>query len=86
MRALDKRILPSLFGCLLVVPAMAVSAAAPKFNYGEALQKAILFYEAQRSGPVPAWNRLDWKGPSALQDGKDAGLDLTGAGTMPGIT
>jgi hypothetical protein len=53
-------------------------SAAGAFDYGEALQKSILFYEAQRSGPVPAWNRLDWKGPSALDDGKDAGLDLSG--------
>src|SRR6185369_14944239 len=56
----------------------ASAGGAGKFNYGEALQKAVLFYEAQRSGPVPAWNRLDWKGPSGLQDGKDAGLDLSG--------
>ncbi len=51
---------------------------AATFNYAEALQKSILFYEAQRSGPVPAWNRLDWKGPSALTDGQDVGLDLSG--------
>lgn len=56
----------------------APSWAAGTFNYAEALQKAVLFYEAQHSGPKPAWNRLEWKGPSALQDGKDASLDLTG--------
>lgn len=56
----------------------AVPAAAGNFNYAEALQKSVLFYEAQHSGPLAAWNRLDWKGPSALQDGKDAGVDLTG--------
>ncbi len=68
--------------CLFRLAAMgfllAIPTAAATFDYGEALQKAILFYEAQRSGPVPAWNRLNWKGPSALQDGSDAGLDLTG--------
>jgi endoglucanase len=69
-------ILSAIVGIGLMIPGAAEAAA--KFNYGEALQKAILFYEAQRSGPVPAWNRLDWKGPSGLQDGKDAGLDLTG--------
>ena len=32
--------------------------AAPAFNYAEALQKAIWFYEAQQSGPKPAWSRV----------------------------
>ena len=68
---------PAGFLAAAVLAAGAMSAHAA-FNYAEALQKSILFYEAQRSGPVPAWNRLDWKGPSALEDGKDAGLDLTG--------
>ena len=35
---------------LAVVPAPAAQAAAPAFNYGEALQKSIWFYEAQQSG------------------------------------
>jgi hypothetical protein len=64
-------------GWVALLP-IGVASAAPKFNYAEALQKSILFYEAQRSGPVPAWNRLDWKGPSALEDGKDVGVDLSG--------
>ncbi|MBO0722292.1 MAG: glycoside hydrolase family 9 protein, partial [Blastocatellia bacterium] len=50
----------------------------PKFNYGEALQKAIFFYEAQLSGPKPSWNRVSWRGDSALTDGQDVGHDLTG--------
>ncbi|MBB5138802.1 endoglucanase [Thermocatellispora tengchongensis] len=53
-------------------------AAAPAFNYGEALQKSIWFYEAQQSGKLPSWNRVSWRGDSALDDGKDVGLDLTG--------
>jgi endoglucanase len=48
------------------------------YNYGEALQKALYFYECQQSGPLPAWNRVKWRGPSCLNDGKDAGLDLSG--------
>jgi hypothetical protein len=53
-------------------------AAAATFNYGEALQKSLLFYEAQVSGRKPAWNRVNWRGDSAMRDGADAGLDLTG--------
>ncbi len=48
------------------------------FNYGEALQKSILFYEAQRSGKLPTTNRVSWRGDSALNDGADVGRDLTG--------
>jgi len=54
------------------------AAAAPPFNYGEALQKSLLFYEAQQSGPLPQWNRVSWRADSALDDGADVGLDLTG--------
>ncbi|MGW2216475.1 glycoside hydrolase family 9 protein [Nonomuraea sp. NPDC001684] len=67
----------------LVLPLLAgvgpvAHAAAPAFSYGEALQKSLWFYEAQQSGDLPAWNRVSWRGDSGLNDGKDAGLDLTG--------
>ncbi|RCU50421.1 glycosyl hydrolase family 5 [Corallincola holothuriorum] len=47
-------------------------------NYGEALQKSIYFYEAQQSGAIPSWNRNEWRGDSAMQDGHDNNVDLTG--------
>ena len=50
----------------------------PSPSYGEVLQKSLLFYEAQRSGDLPADNRIAWRGDSALGDGADVGLDLTG--------
>lgn len=31
------------------------------FNYGEALQKAITFYEAQRAGDLPTNGRIPWR-------------------------
>ena len=46
--------------------------------YGEALQKSLLFYEAQRSGALPDDNRIAWRGDSALSDGADVGVDLGG--------
>lgn len=52
--------------------------AAPKYNYAEALQKSVLFYEAQQSGKLPTWNRVSWRGDSRLSDGSDVGHDLTG--------
>ena len=49
-----------------------------EYNYGEALQKSIMFYDLQRSGDLPDGFRCNWRGDSCLNDGKDAGLDLTG--------
>ncbi|SDO35465.1 glycoside hydrolase family 9 protein [Lentzea jiangxiensis] len=59
-------------------PLVRPSVAAPAFNYGEALQKSVWFYDAQRSGQLPAGNRVSWRADSALRDGADVGLDLSG--------
>ncbi|MEL7332924.1 MAG: glycoside hydrolase family 9 protein [Cyanobacteria bacterium J06560_2] len=48
------------------------------FNYGEALQKSFLFYEAQRAGALPNDNRIDWRGDSTPDDGSDVGRNLSG--------
>jgi endoglucanase len=58
-------------------PVPTVSAQST-FNYAEALQKAIFFYEAQIAGPKPPWSRVSWRGNSAMDDGDDVGRDLTG--------
>ncbi len=52
--------------------------AAGTYNYGEALQKSIMFYEFQRSGDLPADKRDNWRGDSGMKDGSDVGVDLTG--------
>jgi len=39
-----------------------------KYPYGEVLAKSILFYEAERSGPLPSDNRVPWRGNSAMND------------------
>ncbi len=55
------------------------TASTGDYNYGEALQKAILFYELQRSGDIDEANaRTNWRGDSGMNDGADAGVDLTG--------
>lgn len=48
------------------------------YNFAEVLQKSLLFYDAQRSGKLPADFRVRWRGHSALGDGGDVGRDLTG--------
>ncbi|KAJ4839152.1 hypothetical protein Tsubulata_008318 [Turnera subulata] len=47
-------------------------------GYGDALGKAILFFEGQRSGILPANQRVKWRGNSALSDGKSDNVNLVG--------
>ncbi|XP_063408594.1 endoglucanase E-4-like [Mytilus trossulus] len=49
-----------------------------KYNYDEVLEKSILFYDAQRSGKLPADNPIPWRADSALHDQGTNGEDLTG--------
>jgi endoglucanase len=62
----------------ILLALFAPAVFAQTFNYGEALQKSLYFYEAQRSGDLPASNRVNWRGDSGLNDGADVGRDLTG--------
>ncbi|GAB4834479.1 hypothetical protein Ancab_032735 [Ancistrocladus abbreviatus] len=48
------------------------------FDYRDALRKAILFFEGQRSGKLPAAQRVEWRGDSALNDGKLENVNLIG--------
>ncbi|HEX9059408.1 MAG TPA: glycoside hydrolase family 9 protein [Clostridia bacterium] len=59
-------------------PQVMYAAPTTNFNYGEALQKSIMFYEFQRTGKMPANIRNNWKGDSCVKDGSDNGVDLTG--------
>ncbi|MFL6075906.1 MAG: glycoside hydrolase family 9 protein [Mycobacteriales bacterium] len=58
--------------------ALAAPSPTGEFNYAEALQDSMLFYESQRSGKLPADNRVKWRGDSDLTDGADHNIDLTG--------
>ncbi|MBR4627183.1 MAG: glycoside hydrolase family 9 protein [Ruminococcus sp.] len=50
-------------------PAEKMSAdAASKQNYVEALDKSLYFYEVQQAGPLPDWNRVEWKVDSTMTD------------------
>ncbi|MCL6591724.1 MAG: glycoside hydrolase family 9 protein [Firmicutes bacterium] len=51
---------------LLIALNFNISAAT--YNYGEALQKGIYFYECQQSGVLPDWNRVEWRGDSCVKD------------------
>ncbi|CAH9072028.1 unnamed protein product [Cuscuta epithymum] len=42
----------------------------PPDNYTLALHKALMFFNAQRSGKLPKHNNVSWRGNSCMQDGK----------------
>jgi endoglucanase len=54
------------------------AGGSPNPQWSTLLGNTIYFYEAQRSGKLPSTNRVKWRNDSALTDGFDAGLDLTG--------
>nr|AAK12339.1 cellulase [Coptotermes acinaciformis] len=62
------------FVCLL--SALALCQAA--YDYTTVLKSSLLFYEAQRSGKLPADQKVTWRKDSALDDKGNNGEDLTG--------
>src|SRR4051794_40170755 len=54
------------------------SIQGANYEYTKLLAYSLYFYEAQRSGKLPPDNRVSWRHDSALEDGKDVGLDLEG--------
>jgi len=47
-------------------------------DYSKLINISMLFYEAQRSGKLPADRRVTWRKDSALNDKGNNGEDLTG--------
>ncbi len=46
--------------------------AASSYNYAEALQKSMFFYEVQQSGKLPEWNQVPWRADSMVdEDGNE---------------
>ncbi|AEC10439.1 Six-hairpin glycosidase superfamily [Arabidopsis suecica] len=64
--------------CIVLLLSITCGAVSANSNYGEALTKSLLYFEAQRSGKLPLDQRVIWRGDSALRDGSDAHVDLTG--------
>ena len=55
-------------GGALVSEKNTVSAAESSYNYGEALQKSMFFYQVQQSGELPDWNEVSWRADSMTND------------------
>ncbi len=49
-------------------PASWAQTGDAGYNYKDSVKKSIIFYEAQRSGPLPKTNRVPWRGDSAMND------------------
>nr|CAB3451028.1 unnamed protein product [Digitaria exilis] len=52
--------------------------SAAQHNYEDALEKSLLYFEAQRSGRLPHSQRVAWRHHSGLTDGLEQGVDLVG--------
>nr|AMH40370.1 glycoside hydrolase family 9 [Medauroidea extradentata] len=63
---------------LLLLSCAALQANAATYDYKVLLQKSLLFFEAQRSGKLPADQKVKWRHDSALNDKGQNGEDLTG--------
>ncbi|KAF8657628.1 hypothetical protein HU200_059777 [Digitaria exilis] len=76
-------ILAAALRALLLVSIAAAAAVIeeeedPAVDYGAALTKSLLYFEAQRSGRLPHNQRVPWRGHSGLTDGLQQGVDLVG--------
>jgi hypothetical protein len=54
--------------CLILIISV-IRVGGVDFDYTDALAKALLFYEGQRSGKLPDSQRMLWRGDSAVYDG-----------------
>lgn len=54
------------------------SSGYPNPQWSTLLGDLIYFYDAQRSGKLPASNRVSWRNDSCEDDGEDVNIDLSG--------
>ncbi|KAI9001336.1 family 9 glycosyl hydrolase [Trametes punicea] len=54
------------------------NGTAPSPQWSTLLGNLLYFYDEQRSGKLPSNERVSWRNDSALDDGSDVGLDLSG--------
>ena len=79
-----KKILSLIISSALVIGSLSMPAnkqttevvanSNGQYNYTEALQKSLFFYEAQQAGPLPDWNRVSWRADSTMSDFVTGGL------------
>nr|AMH40362.1 glycoside hydrolase family 9 [Extatosoma tiaratum] len=66
------------FKTAVVIVFLSCLSCSVGYDYKTVLRKSLLFYEAQRSGKLPADQKVKWRADSALKDKGWKGEDLTG--------
>ena len=62
----------------LVFALLILNISTKSQDYARHIELSLLFYECQRSGPLPKNNRIFWRHDSMLNAGADVNVDLTG--------
>ncbi|KAF8062818.1 hypothetical protein N665_1195s0005 [Sinapis alba] len=68
----------SLFFLTFLFSSLLTRNADANPNYIEALSKSLLFFQGQRSGPLPPDQQVPWRASSGLSDGSSANVNLIG--------
>ena len=63
---------------LTILFSLILSINSKSQDYARHIELSLLFYECQRSGPLPSTNRIYWRHDSLVDAGADVGVDLTG--------
>ncbi len=53
---------------IVTEPLETQAAANSAYNYGEALQKSMFFYQVQQCGVLPEWNQVTWRDDCMTND------------------
>ena len=62
----------------IILSSLIINIISKSQDYARHIELSILFYECQRSGPLPKTNRIYWRYDSMVDAGADVGVDLTG--------
>ena len=57
-----------------VLASLLLEISSKSQDYARHIELSLLFYECQRSGPLPKTNRIYWRHDSMIDAGKDVGL------------
>jgi hypothetical protein len=68
------RLVAAVSGLVALFCVLGHCQAQQQPNYRAALTNSLLYFEGQRSGRLPPDQRVQWRGDSALADGRDHGV------------
>jgi len=71
---------------LLLLLLVLGGAEGKAHNYEDALQKSLLYFEAQRSGRLPHSQRVAWRHHSGLTDGLEQGVRCVTTPSRPPLS